>query len=39
MVGGELVMIVARMMSRRESSKDGWFSECQGNVCGDEWKR
>ena len=39
MVGGELMMIVVSMMGRRESSKDGWFREYLGDVCGDEWKR
>ena len=39
MVGGELVMIVARMMGRSESSNDGWYREYHGNVYGEGWKR
>ena len=39
MSDGEFEMIVASMMSRSESSKDGWFRECHGNICGEGWKR
>ena len=34
MSGGELVMIVARMIGLSESSRDGWFKVCHGNVGG-----
>ena len=37
MFGGELVIMVARMMGQSESSSDGWFTVCQGNVCGEGW--
>ena len=37
MFGGELVMIVARMIGRRASSRDGWVRVCHGNVCGEGW--
>ena len=37
MFGGELVMSVARMIGRSESRSDGWFTVCQGNVCGEGW--
>ena len=37
MFGGELVIIVARMIGRSESRSDGWFTVCQGNVCGEGW--
>ena len=32
--GGELVMIVASMIGRNELSKDSWYRECHGDVCG-----
>ena len=35
MSGGELVMVVARMIGRSESSRDGWFKVCQGEVLGE----
>ena len=37
MSGGELVIIVARMSGRSESSMDGWFKVCQGKVFGEGW--
>ena len=37
MFGGELVIIVARMIGRSESRSDGWFTVCHGNVCGEGW--
>ena len=39
MSGGELVMIVARMIGLSESSRDGWFKVCHGNVGGEGWYR
>ena len=39
MSGGELVMVVARMIGLSESSRDCWFKECHGNVWGEGWKR
>ena len=34
MSGGELVIIVARMIGRSESSMDGWFKVCRGKCLG-----
>ena len=36
---GKLVIIIASMIVRSESSKDGWYRECHGNICGEGWKR
>ena len=38
-LGGELVMIVASMIGRSESSKDGWCRESHENICREGWKR
>ena len=37
MFGGELVIMVARMIGRSESRRDGWFMVCQGKVFGEGW--
>ena len=39
MSGGELVVIVARMIGRSESSRDGWCKVCQGKGLGGGWYR